>query len=144
MQSMGRIVAIDYGMARLGIALSDEQKIIVAKSFAIKAEKKPQLTAQKLQEALAPFKVEKIIVGLPLHLDGNKSTLSEETLIFVSCLETLVSIPVISFDERLTTKQAERILKEGNLSRKKRAQLVDAMSATVLLECYLDYLSFNP
>ena len=140
---MSRIVAVDYGLARLGIALSDEQKIIVAKSFAMKAEKKANLTAVKLHEILQSYTVEKIIIGLPLHLNGKKGFLADETLHFISCLEKLVNIPIVPIDERLSTCQAEKVLREANLNRKKRAGLIDAVTATILLECYLDSLSIE-
>ncbi|MCB1181255.1 MAG: Holliday junction resolvase RuvX [Chlamydiia bacterium] len=134
---MGRVVCIDYGLARLGIALSDEMQLIVSKSFIIKAEKKSALTAQRVASELEKYNVDKILVGFPLHLSGKQGFLTDETKIFIEHLKAVVDCPVESIDERLSTRQAERVLMEAKLNRKKRSQVIDALSATILLESYL-------
>lgn len=140
---MGRIACLDYGLARIGVALSDNTKIIVAKSFVVQAEKKTEFSAKKIVETFSAYEIEKIIIGMPLHLDGRKSFLTDETQYFISHLEKYTPIPIIRIDERLSTKYAEKVLLEANMTRKKRSKIIDAVTATILLEGYLDSLIFS-
>ncbi len=147
MSASGRIVAIDYGMARIGLAISDECRMIATPLTTLEAKKKAAASAlacaQELQrlEKLGRYTIQAIIVGLPLLLNGKTGLLADEVLHFVEQLKTHVSIPVTTWDERLTSVQADRTLREGNLTRKKRAKLVDSVAALLLLQSYLDYLS---
>lgn len=139
-----RIVAIDYGLARLGLALSDERKIIASSLKTLQAEKKAEATARKLCEELKKhavdydYEIEEIIIGMPLMMNGSKGMLADEVLYFVSLLKTIFEIPIITWDERLSSVQADRALREGNFSRKRRSKMVDAVTATILLQSYLD------
>jgi putative holliday junction resolvase len=141
----GRIVGVDYGLARLGIALSDERKIIANSLKTLVAEKKAEFTAQKfLQELNAHaethgYMVEEIVIGMPLMMSGKKGMLADEVIHFVSLLKELVSIPIVTWDERLSSVQADRSLREGNFSRKKRSKMVDGVAATIILQSYLDH-----
>lgn len=143
----GRIVGIDFGLARLGIALSDESKMLASPMTTIKAEKKADKTAEKvLKELIAHqdanrYTIEAIVVGLPLMMSGKSGFLADEVKHFVVLLKQLTSIPIVMWDERLTTVQAERSLREGNLTRKKRAQVVDAVAAVIILQNFLDHKS---
>jgi len=143
----GRIVGIDFGLARLGIALSDESKMLASPMATIKAEKKADKTAEKvLKELIAHqnahgYLIETIVVGLPLMMSGKSGFLADEVKHFVELLKQLTSIPIATWDERLTTVQAERSLREGNLTRKKRAQFVDGVAAVIILQNFLDYIS---
>jgi putative Holliday junction resolvase len=82
--------------------------------------------------------VEKFVIGLPLHMSGKESNMSEEVRAFGDLLEEMSQKEVVYFDERLTSSLVESMLKEGGLSRKERARHTDQLSATVLLRCYLD------
>lgn len=140
-----RIVGIDYGMARLGLAISDETKLIATPMPTLEAHKKIEFTVTKLLEQLDKhqkefgYQVEEIVVGLPLMMSGKFGMLADEVKHFVDILRTLVPFPVTTWDERLTTVQAERALRESHLSRKRRAKNVDSVAALIILQNYLDH-----
>jgi putative Holliday junction resolvase len=137
---MGRVLCIDYGRARIGVAYSD-----TAKSFSFPLQvflkhKKIELTYREIQTKishLVPFDL--IVIGLPLLLNGKEGEMAEEAKAFGIALSAFLSIPHLFWDERLTSSQADRILKEGNLSRKERSKLSDTMAASIILQNYLDY-----
>jgi len=139
-----RIIAIDYGLARLGLAVSDERKIIASSLKTLQAEKKAEATARKLCEELQKhatanhYEIEEIVIGMPLMMNGSKGMLADEVLHFVSLLKAMFQIPILTWDERLSSVQADRALREGNFSRKRRSKMVDAVTATILLQSYLD------
>jgi putative Holliday junction resolvase len=139
-----RIIGLDYGMARIGVSISDERKIIATPLMTIQAHKKSEHTAvkvvkdlQALQETKG-FIIEEIVIGLPLLLNGKTGLLADEVKHFVELLRKLTPIPVTLWDERLTTVQAERSLREGTMSRKQRSKVVDSVAAVILLQSYLD------
>lgn len=140
-----RIVGIDFGMSRIGLALSDERQIIATPFQTLKAEKKTDLTIIKLLTLLNELQkthsceIEEIIVGLPLMMSGRNGFLADEVKHFVDLLSKSTSIPIRTWDERLTTVQAERSLRESQMSRKKRSQVVDVVSAIIILQSYLDH-----
>ena len=111
-----RTIGIDYGMARIGISVSDERKIIAKPLMTIRAEKKSQATINKLVDALAQdskdnlYSIDEIIVGMPLMMSGKMEFLADEVKHFVELLKKAVAIPIFTWDERLTTVQAERSL----------------------------------
>ena len=134
-----RILGIDFGKARLGLALSDPTQMLATALPFLSAQKSLD---QTIQSILALIKdkgpIVKIIVGLPLHLSGHESPMSTLTRTFAEKLETAAQVPVILWDERLTTAQAEKHLKAQGKNRKKRAALKDSESAAILLQSYLD------
>ncbi len=144
-----RIAAIDYGLKRIGIALSDETKTIAMPIETLQCEKKTDDTAKKLVLILENHQKEQnytlaeIVVGLPLMMSGKMGFLADETKYFIELLKKLISIPIVSWDERLTSVQAERSMREGNLSRKKRAKSVDNVAAIIILQSYLDHLKLR-
>lgn len=145
----GRIVGIDYGLARLGIAISDPSKLIASPLMTLQAEKKIEKTAQKLVKAIEEYcikqrtAIEEIVIGLPLMMSGKKGFLADEVEYFVRLLSTLTSVPIEVWDERLTSVQADRSLREGSLTRKKRSQLVDTVAAVIILQSFLDARRFK-
>lgn len=134
-----RIASIDYGLKRIGMAISDESKIIASSLGVLQAGKSSGETIQRIVEALKPYKLEKIIVGYPVHLNGKVGFLADEVKHFIALLEKAVDCPVELVDERLSTVQAERSLMEGGMNRKKRAKVIDAVSAVILLQGALGY-----
>jgi putative holliday junction resolvase len=96
-------------------------------------------TIRALLNLLKPYEIERIIIGYPIHLNGRVGFLADEVKHFLSQLQQHVTCEVTLFDERLSSVQAERSLKEGGMRRKKRAQIIDAVSAVILLQCYLGY-----
>lgn len=141
----GRIAALDYGMARIGFAVSDEQKIIATPIAVIKTEKSSEKTIAKVLHELTQhqekyhYTIEEIVIGLPLLLSGKKGLLADEVKHFADLLAQSTSIPLVLWDERLTTVQAERSMRESSMTRKKRAQIVDTVAAVILLQSYLDH-----
>jgi putative Holliday junction resolvase len=140
-----RLVGIDYGMSRLGLALSDERQIIATPLKTLQAEKKAEQTVAKVLTFLTELQqihgceIEEIIVGLPLMMSGRKGFLADEVKHFVELLSQATKIPVRTWDERLSTVQAERSLRESQMTRKKRSKVVDIVSAAIILQSYLDY-----
>ena len=136
---MSRIFAIDYGRARIGIACTDERKIIATPYMTIEAKRAMRLTVELLlKEVAKKGEVEKFVIGLPLHMSGKESEMSAEARLFGDLLEEMSQKEVIYFDERFTSSLVETMLKEGGLSRKERTKHTDQLSATVLLRSYLD------
>lgn len=141
-----RILAIDYGLARIGLALSDESQMIASPLTTMKAEKQSEKTVKKLIEELErhqkqfQYELEEIVVGLPLLFSGKSGLLADEVHHFVELLKKSLSTPIRTWDERLTSVQADRAMRESStMSRKKRAQSVDSVAAVILLQSYLDY-----
>jgi putative holliday junction resolvase len=140
-----RLVGIDYGMSRLGLALSDERQIIATPFRTLQAEKKSEQTVTKLVAVLSEIQqmhaceIEEIVVGMPLMMSGKKGFLADEVKHFVDLLSQATPIPIRIWDERLTTVQAERSLRESEMTRKKRAKVVDIVSAAIILQSYLDH-----
>ncbi|WP_166158459.1 Holliday junction resolvase RuvX [Neochlamydia sp. AcF84] len=147
--SITRIAALDYGLARIGIAVSDETKTIALPFMTLSCEKKTSDTAKKLVLLLEEhqkanhYTLLELVIGLPLLMNGTRGYLADETQYFISLLKNLLSIPVVSWDERLTSVQAERTMKEGKLNRKKRAKSVDNVAAIIILQNYLDHLKLR-
>lgn len=135
----GRVVGIDYGLKRIGVAISDENKMIATSLGIVEAHFQSQETIKRILTLLKSYEIEKIIIGYPLHLSGKASLLADEVKHFVSLLQEQVSFPIILWDERLSTVQAERSLMEGGMRRKKRAKIIDAITAVILLQSYLGY-----
>ncbi len=135
---MGRIAAIDFGMARIGIALSDERKVIALPNCVLPAHKNLEESVKAICEKLSTFgAIETIIVGLPLLMTGKESPMSQIVRAFAELLEKLSGIRTVLFDERLTSVQADRALKE-HMTRKKRSKVIDAVAASTLLQSFLD------
>jgi len=133
---MGRVLGIDFGMKRIGLARSDPMKIIASPLKTVLAAKTLEATADLIVKECGD--VETIVLGLPLLLSGKDSETTTTVRKFASILEEKSGLPLILWDERLTSKQVEKLLIEGNVSRKKRTQYVDTMSATLILQNYLD------
>jgi putative Holliday junction resolvase len=144
-----RIIGIDYGVARFGIAVSDETKIIAMPLMTITAESKSEKTADKILNELKKisdlnrYDIAEIVIGLPLMMSGKFGMQADDVTHFVELLRTKTTIPVVTWDERLTTVQAEKSMREGNMSRKKRSKVVDKVAAVIILQSYLDRRSFG-
>jgi putative holliday junction resolvase len=139
-----RILGVDFGLARIGLAISDCQHIIASPLENILAGRTVEETVvnfikelEKLQHA-KNYDIGLIVVGLPLKFDGTDSPSTGHARSFVNKLKEKSPIPIVLFDERLTSVQADRALLEVQFTRKRRAQLIDRISATILLQSYLD------
>lgn len=133
----GRILALDLGKRRIGVAVSDE--------LGITAQGLQTLQRTNIREDLASLaklasehNVTLIVIGNPLHMSGHEGRSTELTREFASRLQAATGLPVQLWDERLTTVQAQRVLKESGVSIEKRAKAVDRLAAVILLESFLD------
>ena len=130
-----RIMGIDYGSRRVGVALSDRLGI-AAHPFKV-IEVGPGLH-RRLADLVGSEDVDKVVVGLPVSLDGTEQAAARRTRRFVDRLRPLVGVDVVLYDERLTTRIAESVLVAAGTSRSKRRRRVDKVAAAVMLQGYLD------
>jgi putative holliday junction resolvase len=135
-----RILALDHGTKRIGVAVSDELKMIAQPLEYILAEP-PAAFLARLNELILDKEVELILVGMPRNMDGSYGLAALKVQDFVEALKGLVSVPIKTWDERLTSAQANRLLIQGNVRRDKRKEKVDKMAAAILLQSYLDGLA---
>jgi len=135
-----RILALDPGTKRVGIAISDELKLIAQPLEFVPAEPFPDLVA-RLKQLIQEREVELILVGMPRNMDGTYGPAAARVQEFVSELKKALPVRIKKWDERLTTVQANRLLLEANVRRDKRKQNVDKMAAAILLQSYLDSLN---
>jgi putative Holliday junction resolvase len=138
-----RIVGIDYGQARIGVALSDPSQIIASPLTTIQNKKKLEEVVKEFLSVLKDYSIEEIVIGMPFQLDGKIGTSAQEVLRFVEALKEQTTLPIKTWDERLTTQQTERVMKAGNVSRKKRMKVIDSACATLILQNYLDEKSMR-
>lgn len=134
---MGRILGIDYGEVRLGLALSDETQAI-AGGLEVYTRRSLEDDLEYLNGITRQYDVERIVLGSPLNMDGSLGPKAREAQAFKRHLEEALKIPVELVDERLTTQEAERVLIEADLSRRKRRGVRDQLAATLILQGYLD------
>jgi putative holliday junction resolvase len=132
-----RILAIDHGTRRIGIAISDELKTIAQPLEFIPAEQFSGVLA-RLQEIIADKAVELILVGMPRNMDGTYGPAAEKVREFVAALKEQITVPIRTWDERLTTAQANRFLIAADVRRRDRKEKVDKTAAAILLQSYLD------
>jgi putative holliday junction resolvase len=135
-----RLLGVDFGHARIGLSVSDPLQIIASPLPSVQGSKNPETAARFVAEEIKrkQFDIELIVVGLPIHLNGTESERSVEVKAFAKHLADRTSLEVRLFDERLTTVQAERLLKEASMSRKRRVPVIDGVSSTLLLQSFLD------
>ena len=134
-----RILSLDYGTKRIGIAISDELKMIAQPLEFLPAEPFSGFIA-RLEELLAEKEVELILVGLPRNMNGTYGDAAAKVEEFIANLQAAVSVPIKTWDERLTSAQANRLLLEGRVRRNDRKTKVDQLAAAILLQSYLDRL----
>jgi len=133
-----RFLGIDYGRRRIGLALSDEEGVLASP---LPPHVRTRSEADVLNDLASLMKrhgVGTVIVGWPLNMDGSRGKMAREAEAFAHRLQKRTSTPAELFDERLTTREAERALLEADLSRRKRKLLRDSLSAVLILQGYLD------
>ena len=135
-----RVLAIDHGTVRMGIAMSDELKMIAQPLEFIPAEPYSGFL-DRLRELLREYEVELILLGMPRNMDGSYGEASAKVRDFEAVLKNSITVPIKTWDERLTSVQANRSLTQGRAKKKKKRQNVDAISAAILLQSYLDSLA---
>ena len=132
-----RILAIDHGMRRMGIAISDELKTIAQPLEFIPAEPFEALL-DRLQTIIADKPVELILVGMPRNMDGTYGPAADKVRDFIAALKEALPIAIRTWDERLTSVQANRVLIAADVNRRDRKGKVDQTAAAILLQSYLD------
>ena len=134
---MPRILALDHGTKRIGVAISDELKMIAQPLEYIDAHPFSSFL-DRLKALLLEKEVELILVGMPRNMNGTYGPAAEKVQEFVRLLKDEVKVPIRTWDERLTSTQANRMLIDANVRRDKRKHKVDQMAAALLLQSYLD------
>ena len=134
---MLRILALDHGTKRIGVAISDELKMMGHPLEFIPAEPLGEFV-ERLRKILGEKPCELILVGMPRNMDGSFGPAAEKVREFIGQLQARVSLPIQTWDERLTSAQANRVMIEGNVRRDQRKLKVDSMAAAMLLQSYLD------
>lgn len=133
---MKRIMAIDYGDARTGIAVSDLTGTLCGDAFTI-AEWNPERLAQRIADEANARQVGQLVLGLPKNMDGSEGARAEKSRAFGTLLEQATGLPVRMWDERRTSVDAHRILHAGGKKMKQHKKQVDAVAASLILEAYL-------
>jgi putative holliday junction resolvase len=134
-----RILALDHGTKRIGVAMSDELKMIAQPVEFLDTEPFAAFLVH-LKQLLHDKEVELVLVGMPRNMDGSYGPAALKVQEFVATLKGALTVPIKTWDERLTSVQANRLLIQGNVRREQRKQKVDKMAAAILLQSYLDSL----
>jgi putative Holliday junction resolvase len=137
---MGALAGLDLGTKTIGVALSDLMRGVATPSQTIRREKFTK-DAEALLKILAERQAIGIVIGLPRNMDGSEGPRAQSTRAFVRNLEKLTPLPVLFWDERLSTVAAERALLEADTSRKRRSEVIDHVAAGFILQGALDRLA---
>ncbi len=132
-----KIMGLDFGTKRIGVSLSDELFITAQGSDTI-YRKDLQADLQAISGIIKENNVIEVVVGLPISMNGSHSQKTKETLEFVDVLTKAIRVPVKTWDERLTTVQADRSMMEAGMNSFKRRELADKVASALILQCYLD------
>ena len=134
----GRLLGVDFGLKRVGLAVCDSGHI-VATPLPVCYTKSMRISIDSVARVAKDKEVNGVVVGLPFNMDGSESVQSGRAKAFARNLGKVTGLPVELFDERLTTVEADELLKEAGVSKAaERAKLVDSMAAKVILQCYID------
>jgi putative Holliday junction resolvase len=136
---MMRVLALDAGDKRVGVAISDPSQII-ARSLKVIQRGSQQEDFDAIAQLVEKYGVERVVVGYPRSLDGTVGEQAEKVGRYAAGLAEVLDVPVILWDERFSTVSAERLMREAGLRGKKRRERVDAVAAAVILQDYLDSL----
>jgi putative Holliday junction resolvase len=134
---VARILAVDYGEKRIGLAVSDELGITASPLMTL-VRRSDDETVRQIAQLVSKLRVTQIVVGLPRRTDAQEGEMERKVKAFAEKLRQAVSVPVVLFDERFTTRIAEQVLLEADLSRRKRKQVRDRLAAVILLQSFLE------
>ncbi len=132
-----RLLGIDYGIKRIGIALSDPQGTM-ALPFDTILVRSDGSHIKAIHEIVDAYQVDKVVVGLPFNMNGSLGTAGDDVIRWGKQLETALGLPVVFWDERLTTSEAHEILTNMKVKGKRRKRSVDKIAASIILKGYLD------
>ena len=134
-----RIMGIDFGDARTGIAVSDEMNILVGDAWTL-SQRSPELVAEAIAAEAARRGVQRLVLGLPKNMDGSEGPRAEKCREFAGLLGTKTDLPIVMWDERRSSIEAHAILHANGKKEKKHRKTVDAVAASLILEGYLGTL----
>ncbi len=132
------LLGLDFGEKRIGVARSDELNLM-AHPVGFIEHRSEEHVAREIQKLIDEFQIKKIVIGFPKTLKGQTGAQAEKVLSFSNRLSAQISCPIVTWDERLTTAQAERALIAQDVSRAKRREKRDAIAAEIMLQSYLDF-----
>ncbi|MBR6229372.1 MAG: Holliday junction resolvase RuvX [Eubacterium sp.] len=140
-----RVMGLDYGQSTVGVAISDRMGLTAQPVETIRrnGENKLRRTYARLRELIGEYEVERIVVGLPKHMNGEIGDRAERSMEFAKELEQKVGLPVDLWDERMTTVAATQVLEEGGVRRENRKEYVDKLAASLILQGFLDFWEKN-
>jgi len=134
----GRVLALDLGTKRIGVAISDPSGTIATPLTVVTRSGRLAEDHRRIAVLVAEEEAQRVVVGLPLSLDGSLGSAARSASTEAEALATVVAVPVETFDERLTTVTADRCLRESGMTGQARRQVVDKVAAAVLLQAWLD------
>lgn len=134
-----RILGLDFGKAKIGVAISDELGLTARPLKTIKRSSW-ETDLSQLRKIIKEYNVEKFVVGMPLNMSGTRGPAAEQVDRFVKRLEQEFNLPAVTQDERLSTVQAEELLISKGMRREKRKQVIDSLAAAIILQDYLDVI----
>ena len=134
-----RIMGIDFGDARTGLAVSDEMNILVGDAWTLN-RRSPELVAEEIAAEAAKRGVQRLVLGLPKNMDGSEGPRAEKCREFAELLGTKTDLPIVMWDERRSSIEAHAILHANGKKEKKHRKTVDAVAASLILEGYLGTL----
>jgi putative Holliday junction resolvase len=132
----GRILAIDHGGRRMGLAVSDPLGI-TAQGIETLQRKNKRADFGRLERIIREYEIKEIVLGNPLRMSGQEGTQSQKVAAFAEELRQRFQLPVHLWDERLTSAEANRLLRENDVSMQKRVQAVDRMAAVLILQSFM-------
>ena len=133
---MSPILALDFGRARIGVAISDELQLLAHPLETISADQRP---AARVAEIVREKKIDHVVAGMPKRMNGQIGSASAEVLEFVKKLRAILPCPVVTWDERLTTAAAHRALRDAGKKTRDTRGYVDQVAAQMILQSYLDH-----
>ncbi len=132
-----RTMALDVGTKRIGVAISDEIGMLAQGRGYIERTSDTK-AVEEVRTAAEKDDVEKVVVGLPINMDGTLGERAHDSRRFAERVRDAIGIPVVLWDERLSTKEAEKVMISADISRKKRKMVIDKLAAQIILQGYLD------
>lgn len=137
-----RIIGLDFGSKTVGVAVSDPLLVTAqgVETITRKEDNKLRQTLARIEEICREYEAERIVLGYPKHLNNSVGDRAKKSLAFKEMLERRTGLPVIMWDERLTTVSAERVLMESGVRRENRKEYIDKIAAVFILQGYLDSL----
>ncbi len=132
-----RILGLDIGSKRIGVAVSDELGF-TAQGLRTLTFTDENTVLESIKKIAQEYQVTEIVVGLPYNMDGTEGRQAEKVRSIMAAIEQSVELPVVEWDERLSTVAAERVLLEADMSRSKRRKVIDKIAAVIILQGYLD------